>query len=222
MKHDHDTVVIKSITLMAAIVAFLTLLATPLMAQRDGTRPLSPAERMEMRRARQSTLMNQEMQIRGMVSDKDWERPDRQPQLRAIIQQAKQDFERIQVVNDEIMRAAMGSTGLNYKNLAGQTSELKKRAKRFKDNINLPPPAEVQGGEKRLDQISQEEMKAALLMLNQQVMNFITNPLFQTPNLLDIKLGAKASRDLDSVIELSSAIRKNADRLNKLQQQSGH
>lgn len=219
MKLYHDIVVIKRITLMAAIVAFLTLLATPLMAQRDGTRPLTPTERMEMRRTRQTTMITQEMQLKGMVNDKDWEQPDRQPQLRAIVQQAKQDFERIQVVNDEIMRALKANTEFDYKNLAEQTSEIKRRAKRFKGNINLPPPEEGQTSVKRLDEISREEMRAALLLLNEQVVNFVTNPLFQTPNLMDIKLGAKASRDLDTLIELSGTIRKNAERLSKPQQQ---
>jgi hypothetical protein len=221
MKHYHDTLVIRAITLMAAIVAFLTLLATPLMAQRETGpgRPLTPSERLEMRRARQSTIMNQEMQLKGLVKDKDWVDPDRAPYLRAIVQQAKQDFERIQVVNDEIMRAVSANTGFNFKNLAEQTGEIKKRAKRFKENINLPPPDETQPSVKKLDQISREEMRAALILLGEQVVSFATNPLFQTPNLMDVKLGAKASRDLDAMIELSGVIRKNAERLSKLQQQ---
>jgi len=221
MKHYHDTLVIRTITLMAAIVAFSTLLATPLMAQRDTGpgRPLTPGERLELRRARQSTIMNQEMQLKGLVKDKDWVEPDRAPYLRAIVQQAKQDFERIQIVNDDIMRAVSANTGFNYKNLAEQTGEIKKRAKRFKENINLPPPDETQPSVKKLDQISSEEMRAALILLGEQVVSFATNPLFQMPNLMDVKLGAKASRDLDAMIELSGVIRKNAERLSKLQQQ---
>ncbi|HVG34546.1 MAG TPA: hypothetical protein VM911_15860 [Pyrinomonadaceae bacterium] len=221
MKHYHHTLVIKAITLLATIVAFSTLLATPLLAQRDTGpgRPLTPGERLELRRARQSTIMNQEMQLKGLVKDKDWIEPDRAPYLRAIVQQAKQDFERIQIVNDEIMRAVSANTGFNYKNLAEQTGEIKKRAKRFKENINLPPPDETQPSVKKLDQISREEMRAALILLGEQVVSFATNPLFQTPNLMDVKLGAKASRDLDAMIELSGVIRKNAERLSKLQQQ---
>lgn len=220
MKHNHLTLVLKGSTLMAAVVAFLTLLATPLMAQqRDTARPTSPAERMELRRARQSTLLNQEMQLRGLVNDKDWIEPDRQPYVRAVVQQAKQDFERIQIVNDQLMLAVMANTGFNYKNITEQTSEIKKRAKRFKETINLPPPVEGQASVKRPETISNEEMRAALLMLNEQVVSFVTNPLFQTSNLMDLKLGAKASRDLDAMIELSGVIRKNAERLSKIQQQ---
>lgn len=221
MKHYHDALVIRAITLTATIVAFATLLATPLLAQRDpgGSRTLSPAERLELRRARQSTIMNQEMQLKGLVNDKDWVQPDQAPYLRAVVMQAKQDFERIQVVNDEIMRAVVANTGFNYKNLAEQTGEIRKRAKRFKENINLPPPDEALPSVKKLDQISHEEMRAALLLLNEQVTNFVTNPLFQTPNLMDVKLGPKASHSLAAMIELSGVIRKNAERLSKLQQQ---
>src|SRR5215210_8862443 len=101
MKHYHDPMVIKAVTLLAAIVAFSTLLATPLMAQRETPRALTPSERLELRRARQNTIMTQEMALKGAIKDKDWVEPDQAPYLRAIVMQAKQDFERIQVVNDE-------------------------------------------------------------------------------------------------------------------------
>lgn len=225
MKHDRDRWAVKGAAFVATLIAFLTLLAAPIMAQRDRDRVntnndsmglLTPAERLEARKARQGTLpLDQEMQLRGVPASREKEASNNLSR-RAIVAQVTQDFDRIQVVNDEIKRAATSNTAFNYKNLTEMTSEIRKRAKRLKDAINLPPPDdETEANQKKLDQISAEEMKEALLMLNARVRSFVNNPLFQTPNWLDIKLGAKASRDLETIIELSGTIKKNAERLNK-------
>ncbi len=224
MKHDPDRLTIKGAAFAATLIAFLTVLAAPLMAQRDRDRVngnndsiglLTPAERVELRRSRQGIVpLNQEMQLRGLPPDKEKEAANDLPH-RAIVAQVEQDFDRIQVVNDEIKLIATANTGFNYKNLTEMTAEIRKRAKRLKDAINLPPPDETQANLKKLDQIANEEMKAALLLLHDRIRSFVNNPLFQTPNWIDIKLGARASRDLETIIELSGTIRKNAERLNK-------
>lgn len=212
MKYYQQAWAIKAATFVGALIASLTLMAAPLRAQRDaGPRQISTAERT----ARQTALLNQQMQLSGLMNDKDKALPDNRAQLRVVVEQAKQDFERIQRVNDELMSAVLAKNGFNYKNVMELASEIRKRAKRFKDNINLPPPDQSQASAKKLDQISGEEMQGALLMLNQRILSFVMNPLFQTPNLMDIKLGAKASGDLAVIIDLSGAIRKNAERLSK-------
>lgn len=215
MKYYQDTLAARAVAFVVALIAFLTVLAVPLMAQREsGSRQISPAERA----ARQTALLNQQMQLRGLIDEKDKGIPDNQAYLRVVVEQAKQDFDRIQRVNVEIMRAvSAGDTVFNYKNITEMTSEIRKRAKRFKDNISLPPPDESQANAKKLDQINQDEMKGALLMLSERIMSFVMNPLFQTSNLMDIKLGAKASSDLAVIIELSGTIKKNAERLGKSQ-----
>lgn len=215
MKYYQDALAARAVAFVVALIAFLTVLAAPLMAQREsGPRQISPAERA----ARQTAMLNQQMQLRGLIDEKDKRLPDNQAYLRVIVEQAKQDFDKIQRVNVEIMRAvSAGNPEFNYKNITEMTSEIRKRAKRFKDNISLPPPDESLANAKKLDQISGEEMTGALLLLSERITNFVMNPLFQTSNLMDIKLGAKASSDLALIIELSGTIRKNAERLAKSQ-----
>lgn len=224
MKHDRDIRAIKGAVFVVTLIAFLTVLAAPLMAQRDRDRDtntnnslgvLTPAERLEARRARQGVVpLDQEMQLRGLPANKEKDASNNLP-LRAIVAQVVQDFDRIQIVNEEIRRIATANAGFNYKNLTEMTSEIRKRAKRLKDTIRLPPLEEGQENRKKPDQISQEEMKPALLMLHERIISFVSNPLFQTPNWIDIKLASKASRDLETIIELSGTIKKNAERLNK-------
>ena len=214
MKYYQNALAARAVAFVVALIAFLTVLALPLMAQQASSpRQISPADRA----ARQTALLNQQMQLRGIIDEKDKAIPDNSAYLRVVVEQAKQDFDRIQRVNYELMRAVSTNNGFNYKNITEMTSEIRKRAKRFKDNINLPPPDESLANVKKLDQINQDEMKGALLMLGERIMSFVANPLFQTSNLMDIKLGAKASSDLAVIIELSGTIRKNAERLAKSQ-----
>ena len=215
MKYYQDALAARAVTFVVMLIAFLTVLAAPLMAQREsGPRQITPAERS----ARQTAMLNQQMQLRGLIDEKDKALPDNQAYLRVVVEQAKQDFDKIQRVNVEIMRAvSAGNPEFNYKNITEMTSEIRKRAKRFKDNISLPPPDESLANAKKLDQINGEEMTGALMMLSERIMSFVMNPLFQTSNLMDIKLGAKASSDLAVIIELSGTIRKNAERLARSQ-----
>jgi hypothetical protein len=211
MKRHQDKSAINRLASLAVSAAVLLILSTPILAQRDSGRGSSP----QRDQAREQGVLEHERQLRVMLDSTEAEQPGHQSQLRAIIEQTKQDFERIQVANTELMRAVSANNGFNYKNITEMTSEIRKRAKRFKDNLNLPPPDDSQANAKKLDQINQDEMKGALLMLSERIMSFVTNPLFQTQNLMDIKLGAKASSDLAVIIELSGTIRKNAERLAK-------
>lgn len=226
MKHDRDIWAIKGFVIAATLISFLTVLAAPLMAQRERDRDretttnsvmgrLTTAERLDARRARQGVVpLDQEMQLRGLPGNNERDASNNLP-LRAIVAQVTQDFDRIQIVNEDIRLVLKANNGFNYKTLTEMTSDIRKRAKRLKDVLNLPPPDESQANRKKLDQINQDEMKGALLALHSRIISFVSNPLFQTPNWLDIKLAAQASLDLETIIELSSTIKKNSERLNK-------
>ena len=70
-------------------------------------------------------------------------RPERAANLRyvqAVIAQVKQDFERIQIARNEIVRTI--GNGLDYKFVSEVTGEIKKRASRLEGNLALPEPEE--------------------------------------------------------------------------------
>jgi hypothetical protein len=213
-RHQDRSAINRPASLVASAAVVLLILSTPILAQRDSGRGPSP----QTDRAREQGVLEHERQLRVMLNSTEAAQPGDQSHLRAIIQQIKQDFERIQVVNTELVRnVSAENTGFNYKNITELTSEIRKRARRFKENISLPPPDESLPNAKKLDQLNQDEMRGALLMLSERIISFVANPLFQTSNLMDIKLGAKASNDLAVIIELSGTIKKNAERLAKSQ-----
>jgi Spy/CpxP family protein refolding chaperone len=212
MKYHREKLALKRLaTLTAAATAAFLMLPTLTMAQRgSGRAPLAGADR-----ARERGVAEHERQLRVMMNSKEPKEPSNQAQLQAIIEQTREDFDRIQVVNREIVRALVSKDGLDYKNIAEMTAEIRKRAKRLKDYTNLPPPEEEQPVRKQQGEIGQEKIKSALLLLKEHILSFVMNPLFQSSNLIDVKLGAKASSDLETIIELSGQIRKSAEKMGK-------
>jgi hypothetical protein len=211
MKRCQDRLSVNNIISFAAATLFLLIFSTPLMAQRNNPAGSAPT----MDRSRESGVREHERQLQVLLNSKEPGPAGSSGRLQAIIEQTKQDFDRIQVVNRELVSTATANNGFNYRSLTEMAAEIKKRARRLKDNISLPPPAEAETRAKREGDISQAEMKDALLMLSNRIVSFTMNPLFQAPDSIDVKLGAKASRDLESIIELSGQIKKSAERLSK-------
>jgi hypothetical protein len=212
MKHRQDRVTF-IISLTAAIACLLIVSITASAQQRGGgTRAKSAAELESNRRA----TTQQDLLLRGAVKDETYNPADTDASVRATLLQVKEDFERIQVLNDTLLGILKANTGFNYKSLGEMTGEIRKRAKRFKENTNLPPPAEGPAEPKKpAAEIGREEMKDALVTLNKRINSFVENPLFQTARWLDLKLGAQASSDLVTIIELSGQIKKSAERIAK-------
>jgi hypothetical protein len=207
MKQYHDGFKIKGITALAALACLLIL-----SGQASAQRPPSSSNNSASHKSGSQIGMEQDLRLRGAVADKA---PVTEDKLREILKEINEDFTEIQVVNDNIMRMVRTTTDLNYTSIVEMTGEMRKRAKRFKDNANFPPPAGFSKEEKRPDDVEQKEMKEALLILNGQVNRFVDNPLFQKPEWTDMELAAKASRDLDIIIEMSGQIKKNAEKLVK-------
>jgi hypothetical protein len=60
-----------------------------------------------------------------------------------------------------------------------------------------------------------EKFRAVLLQLDQHIMSFATNPLFQTPDVIEVELANRACRDLAVVVELSGKLKRIAVKLGK-------
>ena len=212
MRRSQDKWAIGSLTSLAVAAALLMTFSSAAVAQRGGSGSVG-----NRARDRENGTRVHEAQMRDLTSGKGYESPSdlNQRQMRATIEQVRQDFDRIQVINTEIVRAVKANAGFDYKNISEQAAEIRKRARRLKDNIRLPAPGDEEAGPKIPDELTQTEMKGALLVLSSRIISFVTNPLFETSNWIDVKLGAKASRDLEAIIEQSATIKKSAEKLSK-------
>lgn len=205
------------VSLVAA--AFITVLATSIVAQpQRRSVSMSPAmERREADMAREREMRQLE-ELRKSLG----KRPARVANLRylqAVNAQLMQDFERIQVARNEIVRAAVNDKAFDYKFISEVTGEIKKRASRLEGNLALPEPEENEKSRKNQVEFNETQIRAALLTLCNRIESFVKSPLFETPGVIDVHHSAKASSDLNSILELSGSIRKSAERLKKAQPQ---
>jgi hypothetical protein len=203
------------VVFMVAAVAFMTTSAIPGIAQQQGN-PVYVPPVMERREA---DMANQrETRQRETLRESLGKRPGKSGDPRyvqAVLAQVKEDFERIQVVRNGIVRAASAANALDYKFISDAAAEIKKRASRLKSNLALPDHEGDEKVEKNQGEFNKEHMEDALLILCNRIESFVKNPFFETPRVVDIELLTKASSDLKSMVELSGRISKSADRLNK-------
>jgi hypothetical protein len=195
---------------LVVTASFLILMASTALAQQP-TPGTNPSDVRLEERERQ----NREMQLRsagGMgvaATELDQQR------LNASIEQVKQDFKRIQVIRNEMVDYLLAKKPLDYKYISEQTGEINKRTTRLKTFLMQPTPDEKEKGQKNQAELNNDEMKGALVKLCNLIYSFTENPVLKNPGTVDVQQSAKAGRDLLSIIEISSAIKKTAERHSK-------
>lgn len=130
--------------------------------------------------------------------------------------QAADSFKELQLVNNKMMQAVVRGNTLDLEFVAKSASEIRKYAERLKTNLVLP---EAEKGPRRSKVevgSGSEELRSSLSALGELVADFASNPIFKGRNavdVVDVQLSAKARRDLEEIIELSSQVKKSSERL---------
>jgi hypothetical protein len=137
-----------------------------------------------------------------------------QPEVRLSFAQIKEDFKRIQMVSIDMMRAVSSGNSLDYKRISESVREIKKRASRLKINLVFP---EAGRDEKPhpIQDANTPEITSSLMALDNLILNFVNNPVFKEIGVIDTRLGLKARRDLEEIIELSEKVRKSAEQMSR-------
>ncbi len=216
MKKQGTTVIGAVVVLIAAAIAFITALAIPTVAQQQGPPGHVPPgmERLEADMVRQRETRERESLRRKLGASSV--RVTHPRYLQAVIAQVKEDFERIQVVRNEIVRVTSANDAWDYSFVSDATGEIKKRSNRLKNNLALVDFEGEEKGPQNDVELDREQMKDALLVLCNRIESFVKSSVFENPGVLDVDGVARASHDLDKMIELSSNIRKRAKQLNSL------
>lgn len=193
---------------------FLLLAAVPALAQKPASGP-PPIDRTSNRaRERQQDMSAREWQLRNfgnpsVVTDRR--------RLEALMAQTQEDFNRMLMLHNEIARALSANQPIDYHFVAEATGEIRKRATSIQSNLVLSPPAEEMKPVEMATQTNEPEMKDALIKLCKEIRSFVTNPAIEQPNVIDVEKLATAKRDLESVIQLSAHLKREADVLSKTQ-----
>ncbi len=202
MKGHPATLAAKTLGLIAAAFGF----AIPIVAQLGPSRP--PGD-VDPARARFEDTSKREMQLRGLGNIPN--KPADPKQLKALMDQIQQDFERILTLHNEIVHAITANETLVVDFVSDATAEIRKRATRLQTTLAFQKsdPSE----QNRRKQVDDGQLKDALIALCQHIESFITNPVIRTPGTVDAQQSARAGRDLEDVIELGDRINKSAKRL---------
>lgn len=194
---------------MAAVCVF-TLAINSAQAQQTGPPPpgnRDPFAEVRERQQREAQLRSAEMM--GGVKKLD------RRSAEAAAEQMREDFKSIQLLRNKLVRHLLSDKPFDYKFIATETEEINKRANRLKTHLLREVPEGEKKGQEKQVEITDAQMKDALLTMVKRIDSFTENPVFKVPEVVDVQQSAKANRDLRHVILLSDGIRKTAERLSK-------
>lgn len=195
--------------LMNALILLL-FFAAPVLSQSvppGGPPPID--RRNNADRIRQQDMSRREYQLRNFGNEPGRPKDDRQ--LKALMQQTEEDFTRILTLHNEIARALSSKKDLDYHFVSEAMTEIRKRATRLQSTLALGLPSD----EAPIKEKSDPELNDSLVKLCKEIRSFVTNPIIENPNTVEAEQLTRARRDLESLIQLSGLIKKDADHLSK-------
>jgi len=133
----------------------------------------------------------------------------------AIQKQITEDFRELQSLNNRMMATTWDQPTLDYKYISRMTGEILKKATRLRSNLGLPKSEEKEAAQPSEEISTKEAVKAELVSLDRSVMSFVTNPIFQQTNVMDLRLANQAKSDLEAVISMSNRLKKVSAKLRK-------
>jgi len=190
--------------LLSALPLFL-LSALPVFAQGGGPPPMN---KVNTERMRQQEMSRREYDLRNFGNESH--APKDKRQVEALMAQTEEDFNRILSLHNEIARALTSKDDLNYQFVSDATAEINKRASRVQHSLALGLSDEEA---REIEKSKDEPIKDSLIKLCNQIRSFVTNPSIENPNTINVEQMKKARRDLESLIQLSAHIKKDADKL---------
>jgi hypothetical protein len=114
-----------------------------------------------------------------------------------------------------MMADAWLQDALDYSSITDMVSKIRGKANDLKTGLSLPASDTPESASKMANVSSARQFREELLLLDKTIMRFVTNPVFQAANTLDIDQAKKASEDLNQVLSLTDHVKQSAQRLRK-------
>jgi len=190
-------------TLWLIGIALIPAFVVTASAQR-ASRPNPDATRSTINDETFRELMNMEREHKNPAGDNS-------ETTRALLKQTTDDFRSIQSINNKMMAQVYATEAIDYDRTSAAIAQINTKAIRLKNNLSLPDPKDVK--KKDLTVSGPKEFKSALLLMDRSIMSFVSNPIFQKPNVIEVESATRASHDLAEIITLSATLKKIADDL---------
>ena len=134
---------------------------------------------------------------------------------RSLFPQINEDFQRIQIIHNEIVRMLKPDKSLDYDRLAELTEDMKKRSARLRENLALPEPEKTETKAEHAEAIDESHLKDNIVVLHDLVVSFVGNPLFKNLGVVDATVIDGATENLNNIIDVSDEIKREAKILGK-------
>ncbi len=200
----------KPLSSLLSLAGLLLVILATCTYEAHAQRPVSTAR--DYIRGIQRKDMEEQLNLKLLPASRE-ENVSRQLALKQI----GADFKELQLLNNKMMSEAWSKNDLDYKFISDMVSHIRAKASRLRVNLNLP---QAKAGEQPLAEraiTNSGEFRAALLVLDRTIMSFVSNPLFQKPNTIEVKQGSDARRDLEIIISFADDLKKTSARLSKLE-----
>jgi hypothetical protein len=195
----------------SAVAAALLFAAFALAAQGQTG---SAAERASRERMARDAAESEEREMMLALTER-YHRSGEQRDPRLAFAQIREDFLRLQIVNNDLARAASGGGQLDLRLVAKSASEIKKRAERLKLNLALPEAEEGDKAPARVAPTDPEQLRAALSRLDELILRFASALHAKGVRRFDAQSSAKMRRDLEEIIALGGQVKKCGEMLEK-------
>jgi hypothetical protein len=160
-------------------------------------------------KAQMQEMNRREIQL-NRISEKG--RPNDPKRSQALMDQVNEDFTRILTRHNEIVRAISENRSGDYQFISEATGEIKKRSTRLQSSLKLEKPEPAADDRKTELLVLGMETKDAMILLCRKIESFIKNPIIDEPGTVDAQAIEQARKDLQSIVELSDAMKKQADK----------
>lgn len=170
-------------------------------------------DRMARERMAREAAESEEREMMLALAERYHRSGEQSREPRLAFTQIREDFQRLQVVNNDLARAVSGDGQLDFKLVSKSASEIKKRAERLKLNLALPEAAE--GGKVPASPPPTDpgQLRVALSRLDGIVLRF-TNALHAKGlGRFDAQSSARLRLDLEAIIGLSARVKKSSEKL---------
>jgi hypothetical protein len=161
-------------------------------------------------KARIQEMDRRELQLSGL--GKENQNANDPKRAQAMMDQVGEDFRRILILHNELVRAIAANGSLSYQFISDATGEIRKRSARLQSSLKLQKPEATTENRGTGTDLKVMQTKDELVLLCKQIESFVRNPIIETPGTVDALQLGKAREDLQSVVELSGAIKKQVDK----------
>ena len=131
----------------------------------------------------------------------------------AFLKQLNDDFTQIQIIRLNMVKNISDGRPFEFKRLASNASEIRKRAARLRSSLALRPDNLPEPKDQKAVEYNDATIQDAASSLCVEISRFTTNPLFKENAVYNLRFATEADNALQTIIALSDSIKNSAYKL---------